>query len=86
VKINVNRKTIKIISGKGFRIHSLKIIFFVWVIFFSSKVYSQDSLLTLDQAIKIAVENNFDVKIVSNIAKQKQNDNTAGKRRHASRC
>ena len=42
------------------------------------KIFSQDTLLTLQRTIKISMENNFDIRILNNLSKQAENNNTAG--------
>ena len=42
------------------------------------KIFSQDTLLTLQRTIEISMENNFDIRIVNNLSKQAENNNTAG--------
>jgi outer membrane protein len=54
-----------------FRI-TLLFIFIPWIIM------AQDSLLTLQRAVEIALENNFNIRISKNISEQAQNNNSAG--------
>jgi outer membrane protein TolC len=52
--------------------------FLILLFIFPFKTFAQDSLLTIQQAIEIALKNNYDIKIASNSNKQQENNNTAG--------
>ena len=42
------------------------------------KIFSQDSLLTIQQAIEISLKNNYDIRIATNNKDQQENNNSAG--------
>lgn len=50
----------------------------ILLFFLCSQINAQDSLLTIDQALKIALENNYDVKIAQSDKAISSNNNSAG--------
>ncbi len=54
------------------------LILIAFVMMIPLKSFSQDSLLTLQEAIGISLKKNFDIRISSNISEQARNNNTAG--------
>ena len=53
-------------------------IILLFVLLFSSDVFSQDTLLTLEKAIEISLKNNYDIRISKNLTEQQENNNTLG--------
>ena len=52
--------------------------FLFFLLLFPLKMFSQDSLLTLQQAIEISLKNNYEIRIASNKSEQQENNNKAG--------
>ena len=44
----------------------------------SCVVFSQETILTIQQAIETALKNNYDIKIIANVSEQAKNNNTPG--------
>lgn len=52
--------------------------FLLFLFFIPVKIFSQDSLLTLQQAIEISLKNNYDIRIITNKKDQQENNNSIG--------
>ena len=52
--------------------------FLLFLFFIPVKTFSQDSLLTVQQAIEISLKNNYDIRIATNKKDQQENNNSAG--------
>lgn len=50
----------------------------LFLFFIPLRIFSQDSILTLQQAIEISLKNNYDIRIFTNIKKQQENNNSVG--------
>ena len=50
----------------------------LFLFFLPMKIFSQDSLLTIQQAIEISLKNNYDIRIATNKKDQQENNNSAG--------
>lgn len=56
----------------------LLLLMFSLAFWYPTALYSQDSLLTLQQAIEIGLKNNYDIRISNNESGKQENNNTSG--------
>ena len=67
----------KIYSLKYLKLFLLLLMFSL-AFWYPTALYSQDSLLTLQQAIEIGLKNNYDIRISNNESGKQENNNTSG--------